>query len=95
MKPAYFGQYSYCTNIHKNNYPEETELDTNLSLTLAQTLTLFIVSAVLAILFPVFVTTARFSILRTWIHHTIWEVIQRLDQNLILNENSQLDEIDA
>ena len=42
MKPAYFGQCSYCTNIDKNNYSEETELDTNPSLTLAQTLTLSI-----------------------------------------------------
>ena len=40
MKPAYFGQCSCCINIHKNNYPEETELDTNPSLTLARTLTL-------------------------------------------------------
>ena len=95
MKPAYFGQSSYCTNIHKNNYLEETELDTNPSLTLAQTLTLSIVSAVLTILLPVVVTTARFLILRTWIHHTIWEEIQSLDQNSILNENSQLHEIDA
>ena len=29
MKPAYFGQCSCCLNIDKNNYPEETELDTN------------------------------------------------------------------
>ena len=40
MKPAYFGQYSCCINIDKNNYLEETELDTNSSLTLAETLTL-------------------------------------------------------
>ena len=40
MKTAYFGQCSYCPNIDKNNYPEETELDTNPSLTLARTLTL-------------------------------------------------------
>ena len=40
MKSAYFGQCSCGINI--DNYPEETELDTNLSLTLAlaQTLTL-------------------------------------------------------
>ena len=42
MKPAYFGQCSCCTNVDKNNYPEETELDTNLTLTLAQTQTLLI-----------------------------------------------------
>ena len=29
MKSAYFGQCSYGINIDKNNYPEETELDTN------------------------------------------------------------------
>ena len=40
MKPAYFGQCSCCMNIDKNNYHKETELDTNLSLTLVQTLTL-------------------------------------------------------
>ena len=40
MKPAYFGQCPYCPNIDKNNYPEETELDTNPSLTLTRTLTL-------------------------------------------------------
>ena len=36
MKSAYFGQCSCGTNIDKNNYPqaEETELDTNPSLTL-------------------------------------------------------------
>ena len=42
MKPAYFGQCSRCSNIDKNNHPEETELDTNPNLTLAQTLTLSI-----------------------------------------------------
>ena len=40
MKPAYFGQCSYYPNIDKSNYPEETELDTNPSLTLARNLTL-------------------------------------------------------
>ena len=40
MKPAYLGQDSYCPNIDKNNNPEETELGTNPSLTLARTLTL-------------------------------------------------------
>ena len=40
MKSAYFGQCSCGINIDKNNYPEETELDTNPSLTLARTLTL-------------------------------------------------------
>ena len=32
MKPAYFGQCLCCLNINKNNYREETELDTNPSL---------------------------------------------------------------
>ena len=40
MKSAYFGQRSCGINIDKNNYTEETELDTNPSLTLARTLTL-------------------------------------------------------
>ena len=40
MKPAYFGQCSCWIHIDKFNYPEETELDTNPSLTLARTLTL-------------------------------------------------------
>ena len=35
-----FGQCSYCQNVDKNNYPEETELDTNPSLALARTVTL-------------------------------------------------------
>ena len=40
MKPSHFGQCSCCINIDKSNYPEETELDTNPSPTLARTLTL-------------------------------------------------------
>ena len=40
MKSAYFGQCSCGINIDQNNYPEETELDTNPTLTLARTLTL-------------------------------------------------------
>ena len=40
MKPAYFDQCSWCIDIDKNNYPEETAWDINPSLTLAQTLTL-------------------------------------------------------
>ena len=95
MKPAYFGQCSCCSSIDKNNYPEETELDTNPNLTLAQTLTLSIGSAVLAILLPVVVTTARFLTLHIWIHYTIWEGIHSLYQNSISDENSQLHAIDA
>ena len=60
MKPAYFGQCSCCLIIDKNNYPEETELDTNPSLTLARTLTLSTGESILAILRPVVVTTPRF-----------------------------------
>ena len=56
MKPAYFGQCSCFLNIDKNNYPEETELDTNPSLTL----TLSTGERILAILRPVVVTTPRF-----------------------------------
>ena len=40
MKPACFDECSCCINIDENNYPEQTELDTNPSLTLARTLTL-------------------------------------------------------
>ena len=40
MKAAHFGQCLCCIDIDKNNYPEETELDTNPSLTPARTLTL-------------------------------------------------------
>ena len=54
-----FGQCSCCLNIDKNNYPEETELDTNPSLTLARTLTLSTGERILAILRPVVVTTPR------------------------------------
>ena len=60
MKPAYFGQCSCCLNSDKNNYPEETELDTKPSLTLARTLTLSTGERILAILRPVVVTTPRF-----------------------------------
>ena len=60
MKLAYFGQCSCCLNIEKNSYPEETELDTNPSLTLARNLTLSIGERILAILRPVAVTTPRF-----------------------------------
>ena len=56
MKPAYFGQCSCCLNIDKNNYPEETELGTNPSLTL----TLSTGERILAILRPVVVATPRF-----------------------------------
>ena len=60
MKPAYFGQCSCYLNIDKNNYPKETELDTNPSLTLARTLTLSTGERILAILRLVVITTPRF-----------------------------------
>ena len=40
MISAYFDQCLCCINIDVYKYPEETELDTNPSLTLAETLTL-------------------------------------------------------
>ena len=60
MKPTYFGQCSCCLNIDKKNFPEETELDTNPSLTLDRTLTLSTGERILAILRPVVATTPRF-----------------------------------
>ena len=95
MKPAYFGQCSCCLNIDKSNYPEETELDTNPSLTLARTLTLSTGERILAILRPVVVTTLRFLILCIRIHQNIWGGIQSLNQKSIQDEKSQLHEIDA
>ena len=72
MKPAYFGQCSCCINIDKNNYPEETELDTNPSLTLARTLTLSTGERSFGNFTPSLVTTSRFLILCIWIHQKIW-----------------------
>ena len=95
MEPAYFGQCSCCINIDENSYPEETELDTNPSLILAQSLTLSTVERSLGNFILVVVTTPQFLILRTWIHHPIWGGIPSLDQKWILPEKSQLHEIDA
>ena len=95
MKPAYFGQCSCCINIDKNNYPEETELDTNPSLTLARTLTLSIGERIFCHFTSSPVTTPRFLILHIWIHQKIWGGIQSLDQKSISDEKSQLYEIDA
>ena len=64
MKPAYFGQYSWCTNIDKNNYPEELELDTNPSLTLTRTLTIYIGERSFGNFKSSLVTTPQFLILR-------------------------------
>ena len=95
MKPAYFGQCPYCPNFDKNNYPEETELDTNPSLTLARNLTLSTGERILAISRPVVVTTPRLLILHIWIHQKIWGGIQSLDHKSICDEKSQLHETDA
>ena len=95
MKPAYFGQCLCCINIDKNNYPEETKLDTNPSLTLARTLTLSIGKRNFGNFTPSLVTTPRFLILRIWIHQKIWGGIQSLDQKSISDAKSQLHEIDA
>ena len=76
----YFGQCSYCPNIDKNNYPEETELDTNPSLTLARNLTLSTGERSFGHSRPVVVTTPRLLILRIWIHQKIWGGSLNLDQ---------------
>ena len=84
MKPTYFSQCSCCINIDKHNYPEETELDTNPSLTLAQTLTLSTVERKLPISGPVVVTTPRFFLF--YVHEFTKKFggwIQSLDQKSI------------
>ena len=83
MKLAYFGQCSSCINIDKNGYPEETELDTNPSLTLARTLTLSIGERIFGHFTSSLATTPRFLILCIWIHQNIWGGIQSLDQKSI------------
>ena len=95
MKSAYFGQCSCGINIDKNNYPEETELDTNPNLTLARPLTLSTVERI----------SGHFTISRCY-DTTIFNFaymnspknlgrIQSLDQKSIWNEKSQLHEINA
>ena len=83
MKPAYFGQCSCCINIDKDDYPEETELDTNPSLTLARTLTLSTGERSFGHFTSSLVTTPRFLILWVLIHQKIWEGIQGLNQKSI------------
>ena len=97
MSGTYFreSQCSCCINIDENSYPEETELDTNLSLTLAWTLTLPTGERSFGNFTSSLVTTPRFLILRIWIHQKIWGGIQSLDQESISGEKSQLVEIDA
>ena len=70
-------------NIDKNNYTEETELDTNPSLTLARTLTLSIDERIFGHFTSSLVKTPRFLILCIWIHQKIWGGIQSLDQKSI------------
>ena len=95
MKSAYFGQCSCGINIDKKNYPEETELDTNPSLTLARTLTLSTGERISGHFTFSRCDDTRFLVLRIWIHPKIWGGIQSLDQKSIWNEKSQLHEIDA
>ena len=95
MKPAYFGQSSCCINIDINNYPEETELDTNPSPTLARTLTLSTGERSFCNFTSSLVTTPRFLILRIWIQQKIWGGVQSLDKKLIEDEKLQLHEIEA
>ena len=83
MKPAYFGQCSSCINIDKNNYHEETELDTNHSLTLARTLTLSTGERNFGHFTSSLIMTPRFLILCIWFHQNIWGGIQSLDQKSI------------
>ena len=92
MKPAYFDQRSCCINIDKNNYPEETELDTNPCLTLARTLTLSTSEHNIGNFTSSLVTTPWILILRIWIHQKsgegskVWKSMS--------DEQSQLHEID-
>ena len=95
MKSAYFGQCSCGINIDKNNYPEETELDTNPSLTLARTLTLSTgerISGHFTLSRCYDTTIFNFSYMNS---PQIWGGIQSLDPKSIWNEKSQLHEIDA
>ena len=73
-------------NIDKNNYIEETELDINPSLTLAQTLTLSTGVHSFGHFTPSCCCDTTILILRTWIHHISWGGIQSLDPKSISNE---------
>ena len=95
MKPAYFCECLCCINIDTNYYPEETELDTNPSLTLARTLTLSTGELNFGNFTSSLVTTPRFLILRIWIQQKIWGGIQSPDQKSISDAKRQLHEIDA
>ena len=91
MKPAYFGQCLCCINIDKNNYPEETELDTNPCLALAHTLTLSTGECNFGHFTSSLVTTPQILIMLIWMHQNIWGGIQSPYQE----EKPQLHEIDG
>ena len=81
MKSEYFGQCSCGINIDKNNYPEETELDTNPSLTPARTLTLSTGERI----------SGYFTFSRCYdTTKKNWGRIQSVDQKSIWIEKSQL-----
>ena len=91
MKPAYLGQCLYCPNIDKNHYPEETELDTNPSLTLTRTLTLSTGERS----FGHFTSSRCYDKTIVNFANMNYQKIQSLDQKSIWDEKSQLHEIDA
>ena len=89
MKPAYFGQCPYCPNIDKNNYPEETELDSNPTLTLStgeRNFGHFTSNRCCD------TTIVNFAYMNS---PKNWGVIQSLDKKSTWDEKSQLHEIDA
>ena len=90
MKPAYFGQCLCCIYVDKNNHPDETELDTNHSLTLTPSLILSTGERNFGNFASSLVTTPQFLVLRIWIHQKIWQGNQSLDQKSISDETSQL-----
>ena len=65
--------------MYKNNYPKETEFDTNPSLTL----TLSTGERRFGHFTSILVTKPRLLILRIWIQQSIWGGIQSLDQKSI------------
>ena len=94
MKPTYFGQCSYCPNIDKNDYPEETELDTNPSLTLARTLTLSTGERS----FGHFTSSRCYDttiVNFAYMNSPNWGGIQSVDQKSTWDEKSHLLEINA
>ena len=95
MKPAYFGPCLYCPNIDKNNYPEETELDTNPSLTLARKLILSTGGRSFGHFTPSrCYDTTLFDFAYMNSIKKIWGGVQNLDQKSLWKK-LQLHEIDA